>query len=1070
MSKSLIKTTLASALVLATGLLQAQAPALGQAPASSPAAAPARRISGQVTDAASKNGIAGIRVQVEGYSAAITDKDGNFSLKVPSLTTTLVLEGEGYGPRRVALKGRSRIQESLFDDSHESFYSPLVLPGSIVPRSNVAASVGSYNAASAWGQPGETVDALLQGRVAGLNAVRRSGTPGAGANLFLRGYNSLYGTNQPLLVIDNMIFDAGEYGESIVAGAAVNPLALIDVKDIDNVTVLRDATAQYGTKGANGAIIITTARAKSQATKIDFALYSTFNQVPKNLPVLDAADYRVYLSEQLQSRGWTPAQVAAQPYMDDRAESNQYPAYHFQTDWQQRVLENSLNRNVYLKITGGDNIATYGLSLGYTGNKGIVRHTDLTRYNTRFNAEFNFTKRFTGLANLSFAYNEQNLKDAGMAEKTAPLYLALVKAPFLGTNEVNDKGVLSPNLADVDTLGLTNPAVIIDKMKAENKYYRFFGSFAFKYELSKYLHASTLAGVTYDKVRENSFIPRRGVTNDTAANAILDSRMATQVRRLFSLFSDTRLEYNRLYRLRHHISARAGLRYQDNDAARHYARGFNSATDDLESVQTGVALLRQVGGSLGRWNWLNAYLGADYGFNQKLFLSLNAALDGSSRFGTQAEGGLPIAGRKWPLMAGAGVAWLLSSEAFMGGSPLDLLKLRASVSLTGNDDIGNYSYRRTYTSQNLLGAQGLVRSGIADPALQWETVRKFNAGLDLSFWNQRVNLSMDAFHHQTDNLLVYGPLAPVTGFSTGLTNGGRLQNAGGEVTASVRLVNRPSLKWDAGLNISAYKNKVLAVPGGRFTTDYAGATLLTAEGKGASLFYGYQADGVYASEAEAAAAPTYSRSQTGELLPFGAGDVRFVNRADAPGDTLANGTRVAVIDAADRTVIGNPAPAVTGGFHNHLIWKRFELDALFTFSQGGAVYNYLRSRLERMSGTENQLQTVRNRWRYDGQETSVPKASWGDPLGNGRFSDRWIEDGSYLRLRTLSLQYHLPLKGGAVFKNATVYATANNLFTLTRYKGYDPEFSAGRSVFAQGIDTGLDPLFRSFTLGARIGL
>jgi TonB-linked SusC/RagA family outer membrane protein len=1014
-------------------------------------------ISGRVTDAITKKEIAGARIRVENFSAALSDSTGHFTVKAPSYTTTIIVEGEGYSTKLIPLKGRNTVNVLLQDETLETFNETVTMPFATVSKMQTTAATSAYNVNAGWSQPFEFTDALLQGRAAGLNVVRRSGAQGVGANLFLRGFNSLYATNKPLIVIDNIPFDANEYGESIIANNYTNPLALIDIKDIDNISVLKDASSIYGTKGANGAIIITTAKARTQATRIDFALYSGFNQAPKRLPVMNAADYRTYLHEMLQSKGMTPEAIQAQPYMNDDPAYPLYTQYHFDTDWQRKVMENSFNQNAFLKITGGDDIALYGLSMGFTKNNGIVKITDLTRYNTRFNALFNFTKRFTGNTNLSFTYNEQNLKDQGISDKTAPIFLALIKAPFLNDKDVNEKGIESPNLADRDTFGITNPAVIIDNMLARNKYYRFMGSFGFNYELSNKWKASTTIGVVYDKIRENFFIPRKGIANDTLSNAIADSRMGTQVKRLFTIYNDTRIEYKKIYKDIHNFVARLGMRYQANKASQHVALGFNSATDDLTSVQSGVNALRQVGGGLGEWNWLNFYFNSEYGFRNKLFFTLNAAMDGSSRFGPQASHGITISGRKFPVMPSLSAAWLVSSENWMANSALDLLKLRGTYAIAGNDDIGNYNSSHTYTSQNLLGAQGLIRGNIANAALQWETVTKMNLGLDLAFWNERINISVDAYKHKTTNMLVYQPLSPLSGFEYTLTNDGSMQNTGLEVALNVRLVNGNNLKWDAGIQAATNKNKVLAVPGGSVITPFAGATMITVVGKPASQFYGYRTNGVFATDAETGG--LQKKNTDGSLTPFTGGDVSF---ADLDGNNI--------IDENDRDVIGDPNPVFTGGFSNRISWKRFELNALITFSQGGDVYNYQRYRLESASGTENQLQRVNNRWRSPGHVTTTPKAVWGDPMGNSRFSDRWIEDGSYVRLRNISIQYNVPVKAGIFIKSFTVYGAATNVFTLTKYKGYDPEFSVTQSLFTQGIDTGLDPVYRNMTIGFRMGL
>lgn len=1042
-----------SGMLLIAGDLYAQAPATVTSPA-----APKHLLTGTVTDAATKKPIAGASVSVTGFSAAITDDKGEFKLNVSSYTDDIVITAEGYGSKQMALKQRQRISISLQDASLTSYQESVTMPFTATPKRELTASADIYNQTGEWKRPMETIDALLQGQVAGLQSIRRSGTPGVGSNLFLRGYNSLYGTNKPLVIVDGMLYDINDYGQSIIANNYTNPFALINAQDVENITVLKDAASIYGAKGANGAIIITTARAKKQATVIDFGAYTSINQKPSLLPVMDADNYRIYLSEILQSKGLSSAQVNAMPYMNDDTTGNpEYYRYHNHTNWQKNIFDNSVTNNYYLKVTGGDNIATYALSVGYAKAKGVVKTTDLSRYNTRFNAAFNFSKRLTGSANLSFTFNEQNLKDQGIADKTAPLYLALTKAPFLTSNEVNSKGVFSPNLEDVDILGAGNPTALINTMQAYNKYYRFAGSFSFNYEIKKGLNASTLFGVIYDKVRENIFIPRKGVANDSVSNAVLDSRLGSQVKRLFAFFTDSRLEYKKTIKRDHQFQSRLGIRYQHNEAEQDFALGFNSPTDELISVQNGLNALRQVGGAIGEWNWMNTYFNFDYGFRNKLFVSFNAAMDGSSRFGSKAENGVTIAGAKFGLFPSISLAWLLSSENFMAGSKIDLLKLRASYSITGNDDIGNYTSRQTYGSQNLLGMQGLVRNGIANPYLQWETGDKINLGLDLAAFNERLGLTIDVYKNKTSNMLVYEELPAATGFNTIVTNNGNMDNTGIEVSMNVRLMNQPNFKWDINLDAGTYKNKIGSVPNGKFITNYAGAEILTQNGNPANLFYGYISEGVFSTSAEATAAGLTKKNFDGSYSAFGAGDIRF---KDLNGDKI--------IDGNDRQVIGDPNPEFFGGFTNRFIYKKLQLEALFTFVKGNDVFNYLRYRLESASGIENQLQSVVNRWRAEGQQTTTPKATYGDPMGNSRFSDRWIEDGSYLRLRSLSLSYELPVKDGFL-KNATVYAVGNNLLTFTKYMGYDPEFSASPSPFAQGIDTGLDPQFRSVTLGVKLG-
>jgi len=412
------------------------------------------------------------------------------------------------------------------------------------------------------------------------------------------------------------------------------------------------------------------------------------------------------------------------------------------------------------------------------------------------------------------------------------------------------------------------------------------------------------------------------------------------------------------------------------------------------------------------------------------------------------------------LLPSAAAAWLVSSEDFMANNNfVESLKLRLSYGLTGNDDIGNYSAKSYYVSQNFLGRQGIVRGNVGNTALQWETNKKLNAGIDASFFKERLNVTADVYQNKVDDMVIYEPLYVASGFDYAVSNGGAMQNRGFELMVSGRIINRTDFKWDMGLTYAMNRNRITSLGGNtELLTNYNAATLISAVGKPANLFYGYKTAGVYTSEAEATGSGLLNKTADGAFIPFQGGDMRFT-------DLNQDG----IIDENDRQVIGNPNPDFIGSYSNKITYKRWSLDALFTFSYGNDIYNGTRAMLESMTGFNNQTLNVINRWRTDGQVTETPRAAWGDISQNARFSDRWIEDGSYLKLRSVSLSYTLPLKVQFI-KSATVYGIANNLFTVTKYKGYDPEFSSGSSVFSRGVDTGLEPLFRSMQLGIRIGL
>lgn len=1015
-------------------------------------------VQGVVKSAQTKKPLSGINVTVDGFSAAITNDDGSFKIKVPHLDAVLKISGQDFQTKVYAVKKKDSGIEIFLNEANysQNYEIADMAAGDKMQYDNTNASTVVNFGKDQWSNPvNQSVGSFLQGRVAGLTAIRNSGTPSSGTYLTLRGFNSLYATNKPLIIVDGMIYDDEDYGSGIVQNNVSSPLSNIDVKDIEDVTVIKDGTSLYGTKGANGVIKITTIRPTELSTKIDFTMYGGVNQAPDQLPLLGSDAYRTHLSQLEASRGLTQSQIATLPYMNDNPDVSGYYKYHNNTNWQDQIFKSSVNQNYFLKVRGGDDIAKFGLSVGYLDSKGIVDQTQTKRYSTRLNAALRLTEKLSVDANLSFINNVDSQWDQGYAYKTSPLYLALTKAPFLTSHDVNDAGEVSPNLADVDYFNVSNPNAILDNGFGLNKNYRFFGNLKFNYALSKSWDLNTILGLTLNKERETFFIPDMGVADLVLPTAIAKNRSGSEVQIYNSIFTDTYANYTKHLNNDHNVDVRFGLRTQSNKSESDLGLGYNSSTDDFTSVGAGSNLLRQVGGALGEWNWLNIYANADYNYRNKYFLTTSYAVDGSSRFGDKLDGS-----NKYALMSSLTGAWLVSSEGFMKNlKNVDYLKLRATYGYSGNDDIGNFTAQKYYISQNLLGMQGLVTGNIGNPNLQWETVKKFNVGADLGLFNERVNASVDFYNNRTRNMIVYESISNLTGFDYVASNSGAMRTLGAELALKARVVNSNDFTFDLGLNLSRYKNEVQGLPNGDIYTQFAGATYLTSVGKEANLFYGLKANGVFSTTAEATTAGLNRRLTNGDLIPFTAGDMRYV---DTNNDH--------VIDNSDRVVIGNPNPDVAGSFSANFTYKRFSLQGLFNFSIGNDIYNGLRYNLEKMSGYENQSAAVANRWIAEGQQTDIPKAVWGDPMGNAEFSSRWIEDGSYLRLKTVVLGYDFKVNDMNYIKYIKLYASANNLFTFTKYLGYDPEFSATSSIFGQGTDIGLAPQFKTFQLGLRLGL
>jgi len=661
-------------------------------------------------------------------------------------------------------------------------------------------------------------------------------------------------------------------------------------------------------------------------------------------------------------------------------------------------------------------------------------------------------------ANMSFVYSERTLAFEGLNKNLNPVYAGLVKAPFTSPYVYNVVGEETPNLEGADIFNISNPRAIIDNGSSSNNRFRFFGNMNSIFTLTKDLNASVLVGLTTDKVSERVFMPQAGIYHTALPNDFVTNESQQLRNHLLQFNTDARLTYKRTFDYIHDITLHLGSRYQSSNAELDWGNAYNTSSDEMKTLSDGKNTLAQMGGSLGNWKSISNYFNAEYGYLNRYFLSVNASLDGSSRFGKDAEG-ISLLNNTFGLFPSVNAAWLVTSEEFMKDQTImDVLKLRAGYAVTGNDDIGNYSARYYYIPQGLLGAYGLVRGNIPNTKLKWETNKKASIGFDASFLKERLNMSIDLYTSKTEDLIGIKKLAAESGLGIVIINDGSLQNDGIDLNINGRILDGKNLKWDMGVNISKYKNTLLSMSTDETFTQIAGGTVRTKVGAPLGQFYGYKTDGVFSSQAEATTAGLKIQNPDGTIVPFTAGDVRFV-------DQIVDG----VIDANDMTVIGDPNPDFFGSFTNKVQWKNFTLNALFTFSVGGDVYNALRANLESLSGTDNQTLAANYRWKVDGQITSTPKAVWGDPMGNARFSDRWIEDGSFMRLKSLTLAYDLPVISG-LFSSAQIYVTGNNLLTMTKYLGYDPEFSTSASPLGYGIDSGVSAQPRAVLFGFKIGL
>ncbi len=1015
------------------------------------------KVTGTVLDAATSKPLGGMSISLPGISAAMTADNGTFTIKVPSYDVELSIQGPAYQQKRVALKGRTSVVVKLHDDRFKSVYENVLTPLGDINNSQITHSVTAINGTHSL-STAVSPDQILQGNVAGLNTLLRSGMDGSGANMYLRGFNSIYSNNQPLLVIDGMILENISAGVSLIDGYLSTPLGTIDVKDIERITVLKDAATLYGTRGANGAIVIETMRSKEPATRINVQMLAGMNMKPASIPMLNASQAKKYLVDMYQNNGYTGDQIQNLPFINNTKpilqnwglEGNvDYYRYNKNTDWQNELFCESFKQDYSLNVTGGDEVAVYALSLGYLFNEGVVKGTDYSRFRARINTDINISARLKVQTSMSFVYGTKNLREEGSAKSSNPIYTSLIKAPFMVGNVYDASDLMSPNFEGVDMLGISNPMVIANKMKQENSNYGFLGNVNVNYNVWRGLSLSTLIGLRYNKEREQIFMPSIGLSYDELPTSTVSNKQQHRVERMFSLFNETRANYLFKFSADNQLNATLGMRYQNTQAEDDWGKGYNSASDNFTSIQYGLNTLRQTGGSIGEWNWLAFYANANYALKNRYFLTATASLDASSRYGSAIG--------KFQAFPAISAAWLLSSESFMRElNCIDMLKLRVGYSMTGNDDIGNFTARHYYVPQNMMGNYGLVRGNIVNPHLKPERVARRNVGLDIALFNERLSLSADFYKSKVTDMITYSSVSPVSGFSTYVSNGGEMENKGIDLAFNARLLNT-TMKWDLGATASFYKNEVTKLDGNSYITNIAEGHILTQVGNPLGLFYGYQTKGIYLTSEEAQSDGLRIKSGMNEI-PFQAGDVRFVNHNDDK-----------YIDESDMTVIGDPNPDVYGSISSNLSWKRFTLSALFTYSVGNDIYNYTRCKLESMSDFSNQTQAALNRWQVEGQVTNMPRLAYGDPIQNSRFSDRWIEDGSYLKFKNITLSYDLPIKSN-ILTGMQIYAAADNLCTLTSYKGYDPEFSSSSNPLGYGIDAFITPQTRTFYVGIKVGL
>ena len=1011
-------------------------------------------ISGSVTDGGTGVALAGARVTVAGApAAAMTGDGGRFKLTVPDGKVTLRVEAPGYNPVLVPVRGEDDLDVRLQATTGEGFYDRNLL------GHEAEGAVGEFGI-------GETTGDQSVGDLQGhLLSIARSGMPGSGHAVFVDGLHSINATSQPLYVVDGVEWSVADNSKNLFGGHYNNPLALIDPKDIAKISVMKNGTAIYGAKGGNGVVIIETKRARTEATEIEAWAMLGVRTKPKSVPVMDAGEYRLYVSDIIEGMFDNSSMVNRFNFLNDDPTSSTYLANHNDTDWLGLTTRSGLMMNYGVSVRGGDDRALYGFSLGYTKNEGNMKETSFDRLNVRFNSDINLWKGFKLRFDVAFAQATWNLFNDGIDEVASPYFLSMVKSPLYHPNIISNRGDVTVKLSDVDELGVGNPLAIIDRGLGDSRNYRFNLNVAPSYRFNDRWAVNGLIGYTFDKIKENSFLPDYGVEDIALYNpngeiyATMKNRVETMMNRYTTFHAAIYGEYTPFNDYVNSLDLKLGYRFRNDNANMSYGEGLNTSSDFMNSMGNTTASLRTSYGLDSKWRNMSWFLSGEYSYLKRYVIGFDATMETSSRFGKHAAGALHIGGVSWGVFPSVNAAWILSSENFMKSARcINFAKIRVGWDMAGNDNLPDYATRSYLTSAGLAGqAFGYVIDNIGNDRLKWETTSTLRAGLDVSMFSNRWGFSVDFYKSRTRDLLVRKQLSELAGLEYFWSNGGELENCGVSFATTVRALDLRDWKLDVGATIGHYRNKVTSLPDGSFITDIGNAQVLTATGNPIGVFYGYKTEGVLSTPEEARAAALSIRNANGTYTPFGAGDMKFADNGDG------------VIDDKDRMVIGDPNPDIFGNFNLRLSWKGFTLGSLFTYSVGNDVYNALRANLESGSDIHNQSVAMAGRWVSNGQETSIPRATYGDPMGNARFSDRWIENGSYLKWKSLQLSYDIPLKS-TFLQGVSVWVAMNNLYTWTGYLGPDPEFFSGTSPLYLGIDNGLVGSSREFNFGVKINL
>lgn len=996
------------------------------------------------------NSLSGVSVSVKGKSINVTtDNGGGYRLTDVAKEDTLVFTSVGMRRVEMSVQGRAAINvtmEQLTIDLEE-----VVAVGyGTVRKSDLTGSVSQLNVEGAAERSITSVQQVLQGQVSGVQVTQNTGAAGSGFSVSVRGVTSISGPNQPLIVIDGYPIETSDNSvrvsngtsyEEVTTQVPENPLASLSPSDIESIEILKDAsaTAIYGSRAANGVVLITTKRGIPGKTTITGNFRYDFSRLNHKIGVLNTSDYLAYSNEAFENSGVNPEYTPEQ--IEELLKTN--------TNWQDLIYRTAGSKNYSLNVSGGVQNVRYAVMLGLLQQEGVVLNNNYDNGTVRINLDADVTNKLKVGFNMNWA---KSLNQAVMQSTdryqasgsvvTGALFMQPIQTPYNADN-------------DLDITYQGNPLLILTKAKDANNVTSGVAILFVEYELLKGLSLNFRGGVNNAATTRRFFHPRGTLLGDLNNGYAYMSEGNS-----FNYLSEFTLNYNKTIAQKHRINSVTGYTWQQwrRNSYAMFAQDF--PTDELTYYNFGLATIVNKPVTITQeWALASVIERLNYSYDDRYLFTFTGRYDGSTRL---AEA------NKWSFFPSFAVGWNLHNESFLKSvSWIAEFKIRSSYGMTGNQSVGIGSTKARIANANAVMNQKVVTSytlaNMPNNELGWELSRQFDIGLDLSFLMNRYTFTVDYYLKKTEDQLISLTLPLSTGFATYDTNQGSVQNSGVDFDFAAKLLTN-KVKWDLAANFSVNRNKVIDLgPGidrifGRAFYSMSNQYLHVAmPGQPIGTFFGYRIDGIYQNQAEVESGPTDATNPQ-------PGDFKF--RDISGPDGVPDGQ----ITTDDREIIGNPYPDFVFGMTNNVSWKNLGVSVLIQGSVGQEVINGNRFYLDALNRgyTSNIRQEAwDNRWTGEGTSDRYPRATNSAYPFNGRFSDFIVEDASYVRVKNVMISYAFDKL--RIVNRLKLFVSANNLFTITAYKGYDPEISSkGNIAMTPGMDYGSIPQFRSFSFGAGV--